>query len=1160
MVKVTTYIQKAERRAKDRERARRKRQAAEQGARTTRPSRNDDGAYTVHPRAETGRFTRRTRNEEVPGADGWGGEEYQQQDFPEPERSPDAETGNPEERPTGEAYTLPEDLATAWLSDLDTALQFRSTRLAQQHKAFENAVEAAGMDCPQCGAQGRPHGVPIGVTVLLWSQPVCLRVQARWCPQCSAPYSPSPTAVDCLPDSQTGMRIHTSKDGSKLLWWIQTLLQLFDTLEFFTRHLSADRFCAALLDNWEKNEAQKPSSVSSSTLRKRFRRALLAYHYIEGLAEDFPETLPGWEGGALNGCPCCSDAAVADNGACGNGGEGAAGDGGGVVSGDASGGESGSGSDGGTEAVPAAAASPFLTRAAEGADGGSDGGVEAVPRPERAAGDGGADGGSGGGAEAGPGPERAADDGGADGGSDGGAEAVPRPERAAGDGGADGGSGGGAEAGPGPERAAGDGGADGGSDGGAEAVLRPERAAGDGGADGGSGGDAEAGPGPERAADDGGADGGSGGGVEAGPGPERAADDGGADGGSDGGAEAVPRPERAADDGGADGGSGGGAEAGPGPERAAGDGGVDGGSGGGAEAVPRPERAAGDGGADGGSGGDAEAGPGPERAADDGGADGGSGGGAEAGPGPERAAGDGGADGGSGGGAEAGPGPERAAGDGGDGSHEGSDRHGRADAAGSSGMQRARLQALAVGVHPVPPGTHPLWGLRLTGGVEDDGVGPKQLHSVHFDANFKVNLLARAGYSRHSPQLPRRRFFISNERVLAALGEPAASRDIGPTHCSNFNADRVLASDPQKNIITALGVALCRHGMLLRLVNLFGGERHAYCTSTVQSILQAGTGIRFMWYDIACRWGRSYEKWLVEQDDRLREVGAGMTYLIPPWHRYAHSFSCQKDFGHPTVPEVGRGTGEPAEVWNSVIGPHGSVLQYMSPANRESHVERTGRHYCRQAALGMAFRLWRMKARAEGALEAMTRQLSRLENALAAGSQQSVEQVRSRLQEKCEEEEQRRKRQLMPPPQGQGEQQRQAQAEQAARFVKGEYARCRLALDKLQRCDILDAETDAVSLGLLYPGADSASIRQRPVLIRSIRTRLEELESQHAINPADWVDGSEAFKSCLRRLLMKFLNFFPIRNIIVPVKPVPKEVSSGFALSVAAGLVHALLF
>ncbi|GLC39193.1 hypothetical protein PLESTM_000862500 [Pleodorina starrii] len=770
------------------------------------------------------------------------------------------------------------------------------------------------------------------------------------------------------------MRIHTSKDGSKLLWWSQTLLQLFDTLEFFTRHLSADRFCAALLDNWEKNEAQKPSSVSSSTLRKRFRRALLAYHYIEGLAEDFPETLPGWDGGALNGCPCCSDAAVADNGACGNGGEGAAGDGGGVVSGDASGGESGSGSDGGTEAVPAAAASPFLTRAAEGADGGSDGGAEAVPRPERAAGDGSADGGSDGGAEAVPRPERAAGDGGADGGSDGGAEAVPRPERAAGDGGADGGSGGDAEAGPGPERAAGDGGADGGSDGGAEAVPRPERAAGDGGADGGSDGGAEAVPRPERAAGDGGADGGSGGDAEAGPGPERAAGDGGADGGS-----------------------GGDAVAGPGPERTAGDGGADGGSGGDAEAGPGPERAAGDGGADGGSGGDAEAGPGPERAAGDGGADGGSGGDAEAGPGPERAAGDGGADGGSGGDAEAGPGPERAAGDGGDGSHEGSDRHGRADAAGSSGMQRARLQALAVGVHPVPPGTHPLWGLRLTGGVEDDGVGPKQLHSVHFDANFKVNLLARAGYSRHSPQLPRRRFFISNERVLAALGEPAASRDIGPTHCSNFNADRVLASDSQKNIITALGVALCRHGMLLRLVNLFGGERHAYCTSTVQSILQAGTGIRFMWYDIACRWGRSYEKWLVEQDDRLREV-------------------------------------------------------------------------------------------------------------------------RSRLQEKCEEEEQRRKRQLMPPPQGQEEQQRQVQAEQAARFVKGEYARCRLALDKLQRCDILDADTDAVSLGLLYPGADSASIRQRPVLIRSIRTRLEELESQHAINPADWVDGSEAFKAGLAEL------------------------------------------
>ncbi len=65
----------------------------------------------------------------------------------------------------------------------------------------------------------------------------------------------------------------------------------------------------------------------------------------------------------------------------------------------------------------------------------------------------------------------------------------------------------------------------------------------------------------------------------------------------------------------------------------------------------------------------------------------------------------------------------------------------------------------------------------------------------------------------------------------------------------------MLAAESRKNLITAVGAVLCRHGMLLRLMNLFGGERHAYATTAALSLLTAGTAVQFWWYDIACRWG-----------------------------------------------------------------------------------------------------------------------------------------------------------------------------------------------------------------------------------------------------------------------------------------------------------------
>jgi hypothetical protein len=185
--------------------------------------------------------------------------------------------------------------------------------------------------------------------------------------------------------------------------------------------------------------------------------------------------------------------------------------------------------------------------------------------------------------------------------------------------------------------------------------------------------------------------------------------------------------------------------------------------------------------------------------------------------------------------------------------------------------------------------------LREFRSPEACGLGPSSLHSVHFDANFKLNLISQKGYLPDYEQLERRRYFLSNKSVQAALADGNAAQRIGVTHCSNFSADKVgsdtdthsacrisdfspsyrsLLPSPRRfvarcfrlirvvwhltiqrlqNLVTAVGVAVCRHGMILRLLNLFTGERHAYSTAAVMSIFLAQTAILFWWYDIACR-------------------------------------------------------------------------------------------------------------------------------------------------------------------------------------------------------------------------------------------------------------------------------------------------------------------
>eukprot|EP00198_Chlamydomonas_reinhardtii_P004263 XP_001693599.1 predicted protein [Chlamydomonas reinhardtii] len=397
--------------------------------------------------------------------------------------------------------------------------------------------------------------------------------------------------------------------------------------------------------------------------------------------------------------------------------------------------------------------------------------------------------------------------------------------------------------------------------------------------------------------------------------------------------------------------------------------------------------------------------------------------------------------------------------------------------------------------------------------AEPAGRGPPIFHTGAFDCNFKLSLFKKKGlthkYGLDYRQLSRRRYTLGNAYVRG-FEPPKGSADVGRNaDCSSFTADKVLAKEEAGKLVTAAGVVLCRHGMLLRLVNLFHGERHMYATAAAASILAAGTAVQFWWYDIACRWSKSWQKWHQALDPSTAWLGvaAAMVSLVPPFHSYAHSYECQKTFGHQGQTGAGRGTGEIVEIFNSQVGKQGKVLRYTSPAHRESVLEDVGRRYCRQVELGLPARVYRMRLRAQAAHDAAQDRIETLEATLTP---QQVEMA-------CAGHAAQRSQQRHDQPK------RHANADAVAGEPgwKAVYARCRLALMKLQRLDTVDNPADPVPLSVLVAGGDNLTLRQRPALIKQLEEEKKKLEQEHAAAappPREWEADSAAFKEAVSDL------------------------------------------
>lgn len=68
------------------------------------------------------------------------------------------------------------------------------------------------------------------------------------------------------------------------------------------------------------------------------------------------------------------------------------------------------------------------------------------------------------------------------------------------------------------------------------------------------------------------------------------------------------------------------------------------------------------------------------------------------------------------------------------------------------------------------------WLLRDTCSPEAAGPGPSSLHSVHFDACFKLNLLSHKGYVSSYTQLGLRRYFLPNTSIQQVRSDSHASQ------------------------------------------------------------------------------------------------------------------------------------------------------------------------------------------------------------------------------------------------------------------------------------------------------------------------------------------------------------------------------------------------
>ncbi|XP_039677040.1 uncharacterized protein LOC120571947 isoform X1 [Perca fluviatilis] len=148
---------------------------------------------------------------------------------------------------------------------------------------------------------------------------------------------------------------------------------------------------------------------------------------------------------------------------------------------------------------------------------------------------------------------------------------------------------------------------------------------------------------------------------------------------------------------------------------------------------------------------------------------------------------------------------------------------------------------------------------------------------------------------------------------------------------SRWSAARETARRASKLDEEGIEVVVCRHGVLLKALNMYRGEIFAY-PLFLQKELQAATNGQFFCTDIACKYWPYLEKLSVSMSE-LRPL-LQMRPFLSVMHAKAHSTKCEIIWSGKNQEGAGTTAGEEVEMVNSYLSRCALTTKYMTKSAR----------------------------------------------------------------------------------------------------------------------------------------------------------------------------------------------------------------------------------
>ncbi|KAK6168562.1 hypothetical protein SNE40_021070 [Patella caerulea] len=198
---------------------------------------------------------------------------------------------------------------------------------------------------------------------------------------------------------------------------------------------------------------------------------------------------------------------------------------------------------------------------------------------------------------------------------------------------------------------------------------------------------------------------------------------------------------------------------------------------------------------------------------------------------------------------------------------------------------------------------------------------------VSYDANFGLVHKISSGVSTGLEARHKGPYFKTQRKFLDFVEDYAM--DPKSIDCSNFQAGNVLRSKVKNSKLDITGVfgSICKHDIPLLFLNMTKGESLAYSAFLTEQFLKDRSEKLTVTYDIACSLASYLKK-------RNPDLLAKCNLAVPVFHSFAHTMSCQLNFGQRCVEFTGLCDGEGIERFWSFLRPFKKISKEMTVNNR----------------------------------------------------------------------------------------------------------------------------------------------------------------------------------------------------------------------------------